>query len=417
MAQVLVLTAEQKLAALKAGDSELKFLMNKEGVSEDLQAQFMHSGVTSVRLLSAFAKDEAELTQLVADYFGVKQSDGIPQRVMVAKLMLAFTSAKTRTQEATKHESALEARHLPKEISNNACNGMRGAFESKWWPLEDEQVPSRAWIERKLNEVETQVYRAEPLTEAVRMTDEDPGNLKATWTHEGGMELTKTGTKAPLPRNQEELRERVILLGTAWMLVAFQQTQRPWLQGLTPQLFQEYLSYLLGRYVFGLTAKTDTGREFASPSWELLLAYEQAVRVKAMKLVKAGGTLRDSLRAAWEDLVTRDPNFTSVLALETKERPRAADNAAPPAAPAGSAKGAGKSRKQKRQEQNDKRLAKKGKGKGKGASLECKSVTDAGERICFKYNSSAGCHQKGCTFKHVCGKCFGNHPLTTCLTA
>ena len=42
------------------------------------------------------------------------------------------------------------------------------------------------------------------------------------------------------------------------------------------------------------------------------------------------------------------------------------------------------------------------KGKGKG----CESKTPGGKSICYNFNSHQGCSDLGCTFAHVCGRCF-----------
>jgi DNA-directed RNA polymerase alpha subunit len=44
-------------------------------------------------------------------------------------------------------------------------------------------------------------------------------------------------------------------------------------------------------------------------------------------------------------------------------------------------------------------------------SLSGQSKTPAGEDICFSYNSEGGCQKAGCARKHVCMKCFKEHPL------
>ena len=66
----------------------------------------------------------------------------------------------------------LEAKGLPKELSLSDGNTMREAFEAKWWELEDDQVPSKAYLERKLNEIEVGNYKAELLTEVLKHTED-----------------------------------------------------------------------------------------------------------------------------------------------------------------------------------------------------------------------------------------------------
>ena len=205
-------------------------------------------------------------------------------------------------------------------------------------------------------------------------------------------------------------------MGTAYLFMGYQQTHVAWLQGLTPQIFQEYLSYLLGKHVLGLTATTGYGHSFGAPSWELILSYEHAIRNKAMTLIKKKEiSFASALREAWEDGLTMNRFFMAPLSLEPKKRGLEAATGDEPlqkrpfrSEPGSSSKGAGKGKAKVHRS--------KGKGKGKNslAPLNCKSVTAAGKGICFQFNSPAGCHKKGCHFEHVCGKCEGKHPLHEC---
>ena len=121
---------------------------------------------------------------------------------------------------------------------------------------------------------------------------------------------------------------RITLLGTAWLFVSYQQTHKQYFVGLTPQVFADYLSYMLGEFVLGLTAKDCGNRSFAAPPWPLIISYEQAVRSKALSLVRKGALLKDAFRQAWEDPVTKDRHFTTPLCLESS-RKRTADFAPP----------------------------------------------------------------------------------------
>eukprot|EP00974_Lingulodinium_polyedra_P055771 5363680-Lingulodinium_polyedra.AAC.1 len=103
-------------------------------------------------------------------------------------------------------------------------------------------------------------------------------------------------------------------MGTAWQFAAFQQTSALYLKDLSPQLWVEYVDYLLGDFVFGLEAK-DGGLTVSSPPWPLILAYEHEIRKKAMKEVVKGIAMGAALRAAWSDPVTKERYFTTPLAF------------------------------------------------------------------------------------------------------
>ena len=55
------------------------------------------------------------------------------------------------------------------------------------------------------------------------------------------------------------------------------------------------------------------------------------------------------------------------------------------------------------------------KGKGRGQKrTKWKSRDASGAMVCFPYNNVSGCSRDGCTMKHICAKCFADHPAHTC---
>ena len=55
--------------------------------------------------------------------------------------------------------------------------------------------------------------------------------------------------------------------------------------GLWQQLFQEYLDYMLGSYVMGLSSASFAGGVSSKPPWELVLHCDMEIRRQANKLV------------------------------------------------------------------------------------------------------------------------------------
>jgi hypothetical protein len=64
----------------------------------------------------------------------------------------------------------------------------------------------------------------------------------------------------------------------------------------------------------------------------------------------------------------------------------------------------------------------KGKGKGKGKTTgasaragKCASRAPDGREICWLYNDpDSRCKRTKCQYAHICGICFGKHPLAFC---
>ena len=114
--------------------------------------------------------------------------------------------------------------------------------------------------------------------------------------------------------------------------------------------------------------------------------------------VREGTPFPAALREAWRDPTVKERNFVTPLALHAK---RPAPN--PPS--------------------GDYVKYQKGKGKeGKGKTKKgnpglkgCASHTPSGEPVCFRFNTpDEKCKEKKCKFKHLCGICFGKHPLYMC---
>ena len=390
--------------------SDVKFLMDREGVPGDLVTKFMDAGITTVRLFAAFAADAQDVRKTLTDDFGIDGAT-LVGRVTAGKVIVAWELAKARSSKLAEAEAESEVRQEAKPLRQTDFRAMREAYEARWWKLERKQVPSRTYVEKIGDGVEKGDPRAEPLSEVTNSEEGETDLMKAVFDPTGNIKAIKASSTVPLPRDPEELRQRIMLLGRAWSFVAFQQPNCAWLKDLTPQAFQEYLDYLLGPFVYKLVARDEHGNQSAAPPWNLLLSYELEVRRKAMALVAEGVPLVKALKDAFQDPVTKERYFNTPLALVATLRgqKRTYDEANNPTHPGGGnpggGKGKGKGRKNPRR-----RTGGKGKGKGNG----CKPKTPDGKLVCFDYNSGDGCSRSGCKFLHICGTCFGKHPMQEC---
>ena len=399
------ITEDERKIAFESAGSGLKFLLDREGVSLDFQGKLFHVGVSNVKQFAVFAEDRAELRKLLKDNFEIDAEANITSRVAASKIVVAWESAKARSSKQAEIEGESEARKIPKDISPSDFHSMRAAYESRHWELEDRRVPGRSYLEKKLDEIEKDELRAELLSEVIAQDEDDPDSLRTVWSTGGELRAVKVGAKSVLPSNPEELRKRITLMGIAWQFVAFQQTHRDCLKELSPQLFQEYLDYLLGDFVCGMCAQDSRGALFAAPSWNLIISYEQAIRCKAVSLTRKGLRYNVALKKAWEDPIVKERFFSTPLTLEATKRPFSGTGQyyEPPAKHSNKGKGKGK----------------KGGGKGKrnggGEPGKCARTTPDGKPICYRYNSQNDrCKTKGCKFLHVCGLCYGTHPMHEC---
>ena len=388
--------------------------MDRENVDHTIQGKLFHIGIRTVRQFGAFVADRTELTAILKTNFEIDGAADIMMRVKITKLVVAWETAKVRAAKMAEMDATGEATSTPKTLGPMEKQSVRAAFESKWWDLDDHRVPGKSFLEKKLDEVEKNELKAEPLSEVLATNEDEPDTLRTIWDAAGELKAVKVSSTVPFPNTPEELRKRIVLLGTAWQFVAFQHTHREYLKELSPQIFQEYLDYLLGEFVWGLRAKDGRGNTFGAPPWNLVISYEHAIRVKAVTLVKKGHTFKDALRMAWEDAVTKERHFTTPLGMQgagqgkrrhdddERDQPNHQPNKQPKT---DKNKGKGKGKDNGKGKRTD---------KGKGKGDRCKFKNDKDEQICYAFNNE-GCTKKDCKYKHQCGICFKEGvPLWKC---
>jgi hypothetical protein len=353
------LTEEQISKCFEEASSDLKFLFDKEGVDRLTQARLYEAGVHTVKQLAVLCKDVDELRGMAKEALDIDPTKGLREKAKLSRVLVAFEMAKVRSAKIAEMEGDATVREVPKSLAANDFHGMRDAFEAKHWELEDRRAPSRTYLEKKLEAIEKNDLRVEPLSEVTNVKEDDGGDtLRTIWDSQGNLSAVKKSAKVDLPQDAEGLRHRVTLMGSCWLFAGLQQTNREYLKGLAPQLFQDYLDYLLGEHVFGLVVKGSGGTYVGSgPSWQVLLNYEFEIRVKAYKSIQKGMKFKDALVQAWSDPVVKERYFTTPVAWEAmggvKRKYKEDDD------------------KDVRKVRNDKDKGKpKGKGKGQGTGLK-----------------------------------------------
>ena len=404
----LILTPAEVLVALEKGTSEIRFLLERNNVDNELQGMLFHSGILSLPVLATIAVSAAELKELVKDEFGIDSKAGIADRVRVANLIVAWENATVRARKQSEVEGELSTRHQVKPMTNSDYIAMRQSWEAKYWPLDEEYVPSRQYLERRGEEMEQEDLKAEPLTAVVTKDQDDQDILIPIWTSSGTMTLKKSAQASDEPKNPEQLRKKIKVLTTGLMFLATKHSNRKFIQGINPQLGEDYVTYLLSEHCFLLQGRTAEGFCIPGPSWQQLLVYEFQVRRKAWILVQGGADFKDALRISWQDPVVKERFLTTPVALSSSSTSKRSFDQGGDHRPSGGGK---------RSKAKGGGCKGKGKGKGKSATerLNIAARTPDGDPICFSYNDfSIRCKKKDCRFKHVCGACFERHPIYAC---
>lgn len=394
-------------AALKLGSADLKYLLAREGVDEKLQGAFFSVGITTLAKFSTIVDTAAEFKKMLKEDFALDAAADLQTRVRVAAVVVAYNSAKARTEKFAELEGEMQSKRLQKPLAVSEYQAMRTAWEKKWWPQTDGQTPGRSYMEKRADDLANGDLRAEPLTSVISREEDNTECFQSFWDAAGQLQLKKGGTSVAEPQNPEQLRKRIKLMGCGLMMLGIRHTNNPALQGLVPQDFEDYLSFLLGEFVWGLTGRSADGNTVALPSWAQLIIYEYQIRRAAYRLVEEGSTFKDALKQSYKDAVTKERYFTTPIALSSSQKRPYAFNDMPDGSSQkkGKSKGAGKG----------------GKSGGKGRKGNGKpSGKPEGKKhdFCYAYNNSwERCKNKNCKFKHQCMKCGGNHPVYNCTNA
>ena len=408
----LTLTPAEVDSAIELGSSDLKYLFDRNDVDKEMQAFFFYSKITSMSKFAAIASSGDDLRNLIKTEFGVDSATNLQDRLRVTNVLVSYNTAVARTTKQAEVEGELESKHLVKPMAMSEFTAMRSAWEKRYWELDEELIPARSYLEKKAEELEQGEYRAEPLTAVLTKDQDDQDVLTPVWSTSGALQMRKGPSHIEEPKNPEQLRKRLKVLSLGLMFLSLKHVNRQFLTSINPQLFEDYVSYLLSEHCYYLQGKSAEGFSIAGPSWQQLLIYELQVRRKAWATVQNQGMdFSAALRAAWKDPCVKERFLTTPVALAAAgptKRVYEGGNSSFVKRSKGGGKG----------NAGSKGSGPKGKGKGKGKAsdrLGCAARTPDGQPICFSYNDvNVRCRNKGCRFVHTCGICYGKHPLYAC---
>ena len=240
----MVEVVEEGLAKkLAKGASELKFLLTQHKVSADIQGELYENGIDTVARFAAAATDEADLKAMLKDSFSINPSESLKLRAQAAGVVVAWKTAISRVERQAEAEATNEVRDLAKPIPSTDYIAMRQAFAAKFGELEDKHIPAKEYIEKKLAELESGEFRAEPLTEIISRDEVDPDTLLPHWDAKGTISLRKGGSKTAMPSGPEQLRLRLTVLQNTLVMIQLRHPGRRELEDVNFALFEKYKDF------------------------------------------------------------------------------------------------------------------------------------------------------------------------------
>ncbi len=394
-----VLSIEEQTANLEKMDGELLRILEDADVPKEVRALFGHFGILKIRSFARLEPDEQATRDLLKKEFEI--GDGIAERIIIAHILVAWDSAKERVKRQAEVVTEARVHGTTPELPKSDDNSMRQAYEGVHGEISDLIYPSSDYLKSKLDQVEDELYEAEPLTEVISREHAASGTSDVTLTLiPSALRVSKVKHKIAMPKDSEQLRARMKTMAMCWELTRMKYPERRTLKGLTSQVFTDLVEYLLGELVWQFRGPADQ-----QITWNDVLEYEWQIRKRAMRWVRQQKyTVGESISMAMKDQEVRTTFFLTQLACS---KPRKRERS-PPAAPRQAAPNQPRNP-QQQQNKGKGNKAKGGKGKGKGgkhdggggsaSTLDTNavnmakrnevllvSVPGSGKHICIKFN-------------------------------
>ena len=118
--------------AMASAMPDLKFLLDREGVAADLQVKFFEAGIVNLRQFAAFAPDAEEMRKSLKEDFALDPAAGLPTKIAISKVMVAWESAKIRSQKLAEAEAEAEIRQLGGATTIRSCARPTRAGGGAW---------------------------------------------------------------------------------------------------------------------------------------------------------------------------------------------------------------------------------------------------------------------------------------------
>jgi hypothetical protein len=222
--------------------------------------------------------------------------------------------------QKNKVEAEERLRGEPRPLKHSDFQRLRLSYEAiNGGKIDEDCLPSAGLVERILGEIEEGEFEATPLDEvATKLEAARQGtSLDSTVMRDGFIKITRQGkVKVSAPKDPEDLRFRLKVLGLAMGLVKLKLSNTIWLRTMEHKLFNDHTEHILGSKIYLLRARNDSGDEVGAPSWNLILNYEHELRRKGAELINMEGmSIQEAFIAARNDQDTKTNFFTTPLAV------------------------------------------------------------------------------------------------------
>ena len=133
---------------------DLKFLMDREGVNLEMQTKFYAAGIVNLRQFAAFCPSVDELRKSLLKDFGVDPESGLPAKVLISKIVVAWEAARARSTRLAEAEADAEIRQEAKPVRGNDVKIMKRPTRQgggSWRRSRSQQGPTSRKLARASN--------------------------------------------------------------------------------------------------------------------------------------------------------------------------------------------------------------------------------------------------------------------------
>lgn len=434
------MTEQEMATATEAMNADLLLQLQRCDVSPHTIAVLAAARFTSVMKFQMIGDDAADVGKAAKtmglDIDEVEKHEKLKVMSDISSLKTAWAACRKYQQAEDQNKADTKVLGLIAPMKSSEYMNLRLNFERAHTVLEDNRLPGQSILDSIEAGLEDGVYRAPRLVELPNMKEveaasngrTDVGGFTMSLNMQGGVKLHQpVRVKLAPPADSCGLRDRIRILWVAHEFVKIRHPTNAAMKTSSKEMWDDHLDHILGDKIKGREISGLNGQVKKAPSWELVLHYEEKVRVKAAKLIseshRNGGVRYDmssALKAARESRELLEDEFLDKLRFQeepSKGKKRAsgsndrADSESPPP-PTRKRKGGGKGGKKGGDN-------KKGSNSNKPpASADNRTLHTKkdGKPICFHFNRRQGCNRgKDCKMQHLCQLCLSrSHGMTNC---
>ena len=298
--------------------SELLFVLTSSQVPLYVQAKVASLGVTDLVVLAKVADTAAMFREFCTDDLTIAPVGA--GKVLTSRLIGAWEAAELRGIKRKHEEAEQRVGDQPRRLQKPVHTNLLRAFKQVYPKVSEDEVPSKLYIETKLEEIEDDDLVAELLSCVLVKEEGDDGEFGMELRPNGTFCMRKKGkTSSAAPKTSEELRTKYEVMANAWCMVKIKMPDLKVLKDFDRDiLVNEFTKWILGKDVMRWPVKNAAGEVAFHPPWSLVLSFELEVRKQAMKLVNETGlSLQAGLQAAMKDHMLYQRYFLNCLSTSS----------------------------------------------------------------------------------------------------